>query len=67
MEIEQRLAERVRRFRRDRGWSQEELAHRADLHRTFISQIERATKRTTIHSVGKVAKALGVTFGDLLD
>lgn len=67
MEIEKRLAERVKRYRKDRGWSQEELADRAGLHRTFISQIERATKNTTIRSTEQVASALGVTFGQLLD
>lgn len=67
MEIQKRLAERVKRYRLERGLSQEELADRAGLHRTFISQIERATKKTTIQSTGQVAKALGVTFGQLLD
>jgi transcriptional regulator with XRE-family HTH domain len=67
MEIEQRLAQRVKHFRAERGWSQEELADRAGLHRTFISQIERATKKTTIRSTEQVAKALSVTMGQLLD
>lgn len=67
MEIEHRLAERVRKFRTEQKLSQEELAHRAGLHRTFISQIERATKRTTIRSTAQVARALGVTMGSLLD
>lgn len=67
MEIEKRLAERVKRYRKERGWSQEELADRAGLHRTFISQIERATKNTTIRSTEQVASALGVSFADLLD
>ncbi len=67
MEIQQRLAERVKRYRTELGLSQEELADRAGVHRTFISQIERATKKTTIQSTGQVAKALGVTFGQLLD
>ena len=67
MEIEGKLAERVRELRRERGWSQEELADRAGLHRTFISQIERAVKRTTIRSVSKLAKAFDVKMGELLD
>ena len=67
MEIERRLAERVRTFRKAKGWSQEELADQAGLHRTFISQVERAAKRTTIRSVERIAKALGVNFGQLLD
>lgn len=67
MEIGRRLAERVRALRRQRGWSQEELADRAGLHRTFISQVERATKNTTIQSTEKIARALEVRMGDLLD
>jgi transcriptional regulator with XRE-family HTH domain len=67
MEIERRLAERVKAVRKAKGWSQEELAHQAGIHRTFVSQVERATKRTTIKSLEKIVKALGVTFGELLD
>jgi transcriptional regulator with XRE-family HTH domain len=67
MEIARRLAGRVRALRREKGWSQEELAHRAGLHRTFISQVERAAKNTTIGSTEKIATALGVRMGDLLD
>ncbi len=67
MEIAKRLAERVRVLRREKGWSQEELAHRAGLHRTFISQVERAVKNTTIAATEKIARALEVRMGDLLD
>lgn len=67
MEIAHRLAERVKRYRKERQWSQEELADRAGLHRTFVSQIERATKRSTIVTVERIAMALGVTCGQLLD
>lgn len=67
MEIRHRFADRVRILRKAKGWSQEELADRASIHRTFVSQIERATKRSTIDTVEKVAKALGVSCGDLLD
>ena len=67
MEIGARLAERVKARRREKGWSQEELGHRAGLHRTFISQVERDLKNTTIYSVEKIANALGVTIGELLD
>jgi len=67
MGIERRLAERVKRYRKERQWSQEELADRAGLHRTFVSQIERATKKSTIVTVDRIAKALEVTCGQLLD
>lgn len=67
MEIRHRFAERVKALRKAKGWSQEELADRAGVHRTFVSQIERATKRSTIDTVEKVANALGATCGELLD
>lgn len=67
MEIRHRFADQVRILRKAKGWSQEELADRAGIHRTFVSQIERATKRSTIDTVDKLAKALGVRCGDLLD
>ena len=67
MEIKHRLALRVKAFRTDKGWSQEELADRAGVHRTFVSQIERAKKSSTIDTVEKISKALGVTCGKLLD
>lgn len=67
MEIQKRLAVRVKALRREKGWSQEELAHQARMHRTFVSQIERAIKISSIVTVEKVARAFGVTMGDLLD
>lgn len=67
MEIQKRLATRVKALRREKGWSQEELAHQAGVHRTFVSQIERATKVSSIVTVEKVARAFEIKIGALLD
>lgn len=67
MEIQKRLATRVKALRREKGWSQEELAHQAGVHRTFVSQIERATKVSSIITVEKVARAFEIKIGALLD
>lgn len=67
MEIQKRLAVRVKALRLAKGWSQEELAHQAGMHRTFVSQIERATKTSSIVTVEKVARAFEITIGELLD
>ncbi len=67
MEIQKRLASRVKALRRQKGWSQEELAHQAGIHRTFVSQIERSVRVPTIVTVEKVALGLKVTIGELLD
>lgn len=55
------LAENVRRLRLSAGLSQEELASRADLHRTYISSIERAERNVTLKNIFLLAQALGVT------
>jgi len=67
MDIRQRLAKNMRRIRRDKGWSQEELADRADVHRTYISGVERCVRNPTITIVGRIADALDVKVGELVD
>lgn len=67
MDVRQRLAANMKRLRRDRGWSQEQLADEAGLDRTYISGIERRIRHPTITTVAKVAAALGVSFAALLD
>ncbi|KFF24119.1 helix-turn-helix domain-containing protein [Chryseobacterium vrystaatense] len=60
------FGENVRKFRRLLDISQEELAHRADLHRTYIGMIERAEKNITLINMEKIASALEVKIEDLL-
>ncbi|WP_300074317.1 helix-turn-helix transcriptional regulator [uncultured Ruegeria sp.] len=67
MDVQNRLAKNMRRLRQMKGWSQEEFAHRADIHRTYISDLERSARNPTITVVDKLATALGVSLGELLD
>jgi transcriptional regulator with XRE-family HTH domain len=55
----------IRKLRKEKGISQEELAHRADLHRTYIGMIERAEKNITLLNIEKIAKALDVKITEL--
>tara|TARA_Y100001958_G_C21063032_1_gene425212 strand:- start:529 stop:744 length:216 start_codon:yes stop_codon:yes gene_type:complete len=55
----------IRKLRKEKGISQEELARRADLHRTYIGMIERAEKNITLLNIEKFAKALDVKITDL--
>ena len=57
-EILKTFGDRVRHLRRQNDISQEELAHRAGLHRTYIGMIERAEKNITLHNIEKITKAL---------
>ena len=67
MEIRQRLGRNLRRLRGQKGLSQEAFAHEAGIHRTYISDIERGARNPTITVVEKIALALGVQAGELLD
>jgi transcriptional regulator with XRE-family HTH domain len=60
------FGQRVREIRKDKGLSQEELAHKADLHRTYIGMIERAEKNITLINIEKIANALEVDINNLI-
>lgn len=61
------FGEKVRKVRKERGLSQEELAFNANLHRTYIGMIERGEKNITLTNIQKIANALNVSINDLLD
>jgi len=56
----------VRLLRRNIGISQEELAEKSGLHRTYVGMIERGEKNITVLSATKIAKALGVPLSSLI-
>ncbi len=66
MNINQRFGANVRRLREIKGWSQETLAEAAELHRTYISGIENATRNPTLMVIERLARALGVAPSELL-
>ena len=66
MKIREVLAANVRRHRRAAGWSQEELAHRAKVDRTYISSIERCAYGAGVDVIDRLAGALGLQAADLL-
>ena len=63
----QAFGERVRLYRQRSGLSQEDLAHSAGVHRTFVGQLERAEANPTLATIIRIAKALQVRPGELLD
>ena len=65
-EINKQVGLNIRRFREKRGWSQEQLALEADLHRAYIGQIERGEKNIGLQNLEKIAKALSVSLKKLM-
>lgn len=65
MDIRARLAYNLRRLRHEKGLSQEQFAFEVDIHRTYISDLERGARNPTIQVVEKIAFKLGVFEGEL--
>ena len=62
-----KFGQKVREERARLGLSQEALAGRAGVHRTYIGMIERAEKNITLENIEKIAKALKISIGDFFN
>ena len=58
---------KVREERMKKGLSQEDLAFRSEMHRTYIGMIERAEKNITLSNINKISLALEIPLHILLD
>ena len=61
-----RVARHMRALRADQGISQEALAAKVELHRTYIGSIERSERNASLDNIERIAHALGVDICDLL-
>lgn len=60
------LASNLRRYRRAKGLSQEDLADRADIDRTYVSALERCLYAASVDVLEKLARELGIEAAELL-
>jgi transcriptional regulator with XRE-family HTH domain len=67
MDVRRRLGLNLKKLREEQGFSQESFADHCGLHRTYISGIERGVRNPTAIILDKIAKALKVPAGMLLD
>jgi len=67
MNILEKFGNKVRIYRDKLNISQEELAERSGLHRTYIGMIERAEKNITLKNIEKIANGLNVDIINLLE
>lgn len=58
--LEEAFAVVLRRLRKARGWSQQEVGFRSDLGRVYLSLLERAQRRPSLSTVFQLSRALGV-------
>ena len=66
-EINEKVGFKIRKYRMKKGWTQEQLAFEADLHRAYIGQIERGEKNLGLQNLEKIARALKIRPRDLMD
>lgn len=64
--ILKRFGVNVKTLRLEKGWSQEILARKSGLHRTYIGSIERNERNISLLNIERIAKALDVKIGDLI-
>ena len=66
MDVRKKFGKRLRALREERGWSQEEFADRAGLHRTYVSAVERGVRNPTLSVLERLSKALGISITAML-
>jgi len=64
-DVRKKIGESIRHFRMKKGISQEELSFQSELHRTYISDIERGVRNVSIVNIKKIATALGISISKL--
>lgn len=67
MEIKKRFGQNVRHWREHRGYSQEELADQAGLHRTYVGSVERGERNISLLNIVTLATTLGVEVAGLFE
>ena len=61
-----KVGKRVRSLRLDRGWSQEELADRSGVNRSYMSRVELGKSDVSLSVLHKIARTLGISLAELL-
>jgi len=66
-DIRKSYGERLKAFRKIKGLSQEDLAFKSTIHRTYISEVERGRRNISIVNIAKIAKALNLSIKEFFD
>lgn len=67
MKVTAELGQRIRKYRKERKLTQEELSNKCKLHPTYIGQIERGEKNPSVESVYKICQALDIEITTLFE
>jgi|TARA_B100001971_G_C18177411_1_gene530710 transcriptional regulator with XRE-family HTH domain len=67
VDIKKKIGQRVKELRKQAGISQEELAFKANLDRTYINSVENGRRNISIRNIEKIANALSINLCDLFN
>ncbi|MNO77617.1 HTH-type transcriptional regulator SinR [compost metagenome] len=59
------VGKRIREYRKQKNWTQEQLAEAASLHYSYIGGVERGDRNISLETLEKIATALGIPAGEL--
>jgi transcriptional regulator with XRE-family HTH domain len=66
-DIRERFGFAIKTRREELTWTQEELAHQAGIHRTYLSDIERGSRNVSLLNIERLAAALSLTLAELFE
>ena len=67
MDIQDKIGDRIRKLRQERGLSQEKFANLCELDRTYIASIEQGNRNVSLVNLEKIARAFGLTLSELFE
>lgn len=67
MDVRLRVGRKLKKYRKEAGFSQEALALECGLHRTYVSGVERGIRNPTVVVLEQIAKPLGIPTWRLLE
>lgn len=65
--IEEKVGQKIKQIRNEKGLSQEKLALKAEIDRTYLAGVEQGKRNPSIKSLEKIVEALGISFQDLFE
>lgn len=65
MNLPEIVGKRIREYRKQKNWTQEQLAEAASLHYSYIGGVERGDRNISLETLEKIAAALDIPAGDL--
>lgn len=65
--IEEKVGQKIKQIRNEKGLSQEKLALKAEIDRTYLAGVEQGKRNPSLKSLEKIVEALGISFQDLFE